>query len=341
MLNMKLGYDKEQVVMLQGANTLDNKVGNFKEELLKIPEVKSVSISDYLPVANTKRNGNTFYNEGKKTIDPGIEGQFWVVDQDYFKTLGMHIVAGKNFTPGIRTDSQSVIINQTMANKLSLKDPVGKKITNGYGVWPVLAVVEDFNFESLRQNVGPLCMVLGSSPSIVSVKLNGSDMKKTLTSISAVWKQFSPQQPIRYTFLDQTFANMYADVQRMGSIFTSFAVLAIIIACLGLFALSAFMAEQRSKEIGIRKVLGASISHITGLMSKDFAKLVFLSILIASPIAWWAMHQWLQDFSYRVPISWWIFVLAGGIAILIALITVSFQSIKAAIADPVDSLRNQ
>jgi len=341
MLNMKLGYDRDQVLMLQGANTLANKIGNFKEDLEKIPEVKSVSVSDYLPVANTKRNGNSMWNEGKKTIDPGVDAQFWVIDQDYFKTLGIHIVAGKNFTSGIKTDSQSIIINQTMASKLNLKDPVGKKITNGYGVWPVLAVVEDFNFETLRTNVGPLCMVLGNSPSILSVKLNGTDMKKTLASIGTLWKQYSPQQPIRYNFLDQRFANMYADVQRMGNIFTSFAVLAIIIACLGLFALSAFMAEQRSKEIGIRKVLGASVTSITKLMSKDFARLVVLSILIASPISWWAMHQWLQDFSYRVPLSWWIFALAGSMAILIALITVSFQSIKAATADPVESLRAQ
>jgi putative ABC transport system permease protein len=166
-------------------------------------------------------------------------------------------------------------------------------------------------------------------------------MKNTLQSIAATWKQFAPDQPIRYTFMDESYASMYADVQRMGHIFTTFAILAIIIACLGLFALSAFMAEQRSKEIGIRKVLGASVSGITTLLSINFIKLVALAILIASPIAWWAMNKWLQGFAYHPPLQWWIFVAAGLAAILIALITVSFQSIKAALMNPVKSLRSE
>ena len=164
-------------------------------------------------------------------------------------------------------------------------------------------------------------------------------MNNVLQAITTTWNSFSPNQRIRYTFLDESFANMYADVQSMGRIFTSFAVLAIIIACLGLFALSAFMAEQRSKEIGIRKVLGASVSGITTLLSIDFIKLVFIAIVIASPIAWWAMTKWLQDFTYHIPVSFWVFILAGVVAILIALITVSFQSIKAALMNPVKSLK--
>ena len=166
-------------------------------------------------------------------------------------------------------------------------------------------------------------------------------MKSALQAITATWKQFAPGQPMRYTFLDESFAAMYADVQRMGDIFTTFAVLAIVIACLGLFALSAFMAEQRSKEIGIRKVLGASVSGITRLLSFDFVKLVILAILIASPIAWWGMYKWQQGFIYHPPIPWWIFIAAGLLAILIALVTVSFQSIKAAVANPMKSLRSE
>jgi putative ABC transport system permease protein len=175
----------------------------------------------------------------------------------------------------------------------------------------------------------------------MTIKFRGGDVPHTIASVSALWKKYSPDQAIRYTFLDQEFANMYADVIRTGSIFTSFAVLAIIIACLGLFALSAFMAEQRSKEIGIRKVLGASVQGITTLLSGDFIKLVLLAILIASPIAWWGMNKWLQDFAYQIDISWWIFAAAGLGAILIALLTVSFQSIKAALANPVKSLRSE
>jgi putative ABC transport system permease protein len=171
--------------------------------------------------------------------------------------------------------------------------------------------------------------------------VGGTDVKNTLANITTVWKKYSPDQPIRYTFLDEQFANMYADVQRTGSIFTSFAVLAVIIACLGLFALSAFMAEQRSKEIGIRKVLGATVTNITGLLSIDFVKLVLIAIVIASPIAWYGMNKWLQDFAYKAPISWWIFALAGFTAIIIALFTVSFQSVKAALMNPVKSLKSE
>src|ERR1700749_1490844 len=193
----------------------------------------------------------------------------------------------------------------------------------------------------MRDKVEPIVLNFGLSPSIVSVKVGGTDMKNTLADITALWQKYSPDQPIRYTFLDEQFANMYQDVQRTGRIFTSFAVLAIIIACLGLFALSAFMAEQRSKEIGIRKVLGASVSGITTLLSMDFVKLVLLAIVIASPIAWWAMTKWLEDFAYQIAISWWMFAAAGLSAILIALITVSFQSVKAALANPVKSLRSE
>jgi putative ABC transport system permease protein len=339
-LNRKVGFDKDQVVVIQGTNTLgDNVVKSFKNELSKIASVKSVSISDYLPIADTKRNGNTFYNEGKTKLESGVGGQFWQIDDTYIKTLGMKLIAGRNFSYAtIATDEKSVIINQTMAQKLNLKDPIGKRITNG-GIFTVIGVVQDFNFESMRSHIDPLALHFGLSPSIVTVKVKTSDMKNVLQSITATWNSFSPNQPIRYTFLDESFANMYVDVQSMGRIFTSFAILAIIIACLGLFALSAFMAEQRSKEIGIRKVLGASVSGITTLLSIDFIKLVFIAIVIASPIAWWAMNKWLQDFIYHIPISFWVFILAGFVAVFIALITVSFQSIKAALMNPVKSLK--
>ncbi len=220
----------------------------------------------------------------------------------------MKLVEGRNFSYDMSDDTagKTVIINQTLAKKLNLKNPVGARITNG-GTFTVIGVVEDFNFNSMHEQIAPLALHFGISPSLMSVKVRGGDMKNTLQSITATWKQFSPDQPIRYTFLDESFANMYADVQRMGHIFTTFAILAIIIACLGLFALSAFMAEQRSKEIGIRKVLGASVSGITTLLSFDFVKLVALAILIASPIAWWGMNKWLQGFAYHAPVQWWIF----------------------------------
>jgi putative ABC transport system permease protein len=342
-LNKKLGFDKDQVLLIEGAHTLGDKgVLSFKQELLKLSQVKSVSVSDYLPVAGTKRNGNTFYNDGKTKEESGVGGQFWIVDDDYIKTMGMKIVAGRNFSWEMLSDSQAVVINQTMAKKLHLKDPIGKLITNGWShPFNVVGVVQDFNFESMRDSTGALCMHLGNSPSIVSVKMNTAEIKNLVPAITAVWKKFAPAQPIRYTFLDESFKNMYADVQRMGSIFTSFAILAIIIACLGLFALSAFMAEQRNKEISIRKVLGASVSGITAMLSKDFVKLVLIAVVIASPIAWWAMNKWLQDFSYRIEISWWMFGVAAILVILIALVTISFQSIRAAIVNPAKGLRSE
>jgi putative ABC transport system permease protein len=343
-LNQKVGFDKDQVVIVQGANTLgDKNVKNFKNELQKLASVKSVSISDYLPIyAGTKRNGNDFFIDGRSKLDAGVNGQFWQIDDTYLKTLGMKLVEGRNFSYDMSDDTagKTVIINQTLAKKLNLKKPIGARITNG-PTFTVIGVVEDFNFDTMHDQIGPLALHFSLSPSLVSIKVGGTDMKQTLQSITAIWKTFAPGEPMRYTFMDESFASMYADVTRMGHIFTTFAILAIIIACLGLFALSAFMAEQRSKEIGIRKVLGASVSGITTLLSFDFVKLVVLAIFIASPIAWWGMNKWLQGFAYHVPVQWWIFATAGIAAILIALITVSFQSVKAALMNPVKSLKSE
>jgi putative ABC transport system permease protein len=173
----------------------------------------------------------------------------------------------------------------------------------------------------------------------MSVKVNAADVKGTLGRIEALWKSFSPHQEFRYAFMDESFSRMYADVQRTGMLFTSFSMLAVIIACLGLFAMSTFMAEQRSKEIGIRKVLGATVSHLTGLLSMNFVKLVLIAFVIASPVAWWGMHKWLQDFAYRTDITGWVFVIAGGMVILIAVATISVQAMRTALANPVKSLR--
>lgn len=342
-LNKKVGFDKDQVVLIQGTNTLGKSIKDFKNDLQKLASVRSASISDYLPLTGAKRNGNTFFNEGRERLDAGVSGQFWQIDDTYLKTMGIKLVEGRNFSYQMAADTQwagSVIINQTLAKKLGLKNPIGKRISNG-STFTIIGVVQDFNFESMHQQVGPLLLHMGISPSIVAVKVNGKDIQNTLNQIKDVWKNYSPNQTIRYTFLDEQFAGMYADVQRMGHIFTTFAVLAIMVACLGLFALSAFMAEQRSKEIGIRKVLGATVSGITTLLSLDFVKLVLIAIVIASPIAWYAMNKWLQNFAYREDIHWWIFVLAGMAAIVIALLTISFQSIKAAVANPVQSLRSE
>lgn len=340
-LNKKLGYDKEQVVMLQGAHVLEEKVATLKQALLEKPDVTSVTVSDYLPIAGTKRNGNGFWKDGKTTEDSPVYGQMWKVDHDYVKTMGMKIVEGRDFSLEMPTDSQAVLINQQMATKLQLADPIGKRITNSRQTWPVIGIIENFHFESLKEEVDPICIAIGFSPNTVSVKVNTDDMTATIASIKTIWDEISPQQPIRYSFLDQSYAQMHADVQRMERIFTSFAILAIIVACLGLFALSAFMAEQRRKEIGIRKVLGASLSNLLQLLTRHFLILVIASFVIAVPIAWYLMRRWLQDYAYPTPIHWTDFLLSGIITLFIALLTVGFQAVRAALGNPVEAIRSE
>jgi putative ABC transport system permease protein len=340
-LNREAGFDKEQVMLIQATNSLGTQVHAFKTELKKLPGVRDASISDYLPVSGSKRNGNTFWKEGKTSEEAGTTGQYWVVDGDYINTMGMKIVEGRNFSFDFPGDSQSVVINQTLAKNLGLTKPIGARITNGWATYNVVGVVQDFNFESVHDPIAGLCMAPGSSTSVVSVKLDAGSVKDAVDAVTALWKNFSPNQPIRYTFLDESFATMYDDVLKTQIIFAGFAILAVIIACLGLFALSAFMSEQRSKEIGIRKVLGATVAHVTSLLSKEFLKLVLIAFVIASPVAWWVMSKWLEDFPYRVDITASMFLFAGAAAVVIALLTVSAHAIKAAVANPVKTLRSE
>jgi putative ABC transport system permease protein len=338
-LDKKIGFDKDQVLMIEGTNTMGNSVLAFKEALLRVPGVKSASISDYLPVDGTRRDDHMYTTENRRQ---SVSGQFWVVDNDYIRTMSMKLIAGRDFSVQMPTDSQGIIINQTFAKQMGLgSNPVGERVNDGGRNWTVLGVVQDFHYESLRDSVRPLGMVLGYSPSIISIKLNSRDMHSQLSAVTGVWQRFAPHQPIRYGFLDQRFARMYEDLEQTGEIFTSFAILAIIISCLGLLGLSAFIAQQRTREIGIRKVLGASVENVVVLLSRDFIKLVLIAMLIATPLSWYGMHSWLQNFAYHVDVEWWVFVVAGAMAVLIALFTVSFQSIRAALVNPVQSLKSE
>ncbi|PHN03568.1 hypothetical protein CRP01_26145 [Flavilitoribacter nigricans DSM 23189 = NBRC 102662] len=337
-LNKKLGFDKEQVVTLQGAGTLGDRTKALKEELLKLPSVENATLSDYLPVVGTKRNGNGFWKEGKTKEESPVYGQMWRVDHDYIETMGMKMVAGRDFSVAMPTDSQAVIINQTLARELGLEDPVGKRITNSGFVSEVIGVVEDFHFENMKNEIEGLCIAITDQPAAISVKLNTSDMGAAIDNLTATWDRFAPNQTIRYEFLDDSFALMYSDVKRMGQIFTSFAILAIIVACLGLFALSAFMAEQRSKEMSIRKVLGASVPNIFRMLTQGFLTLVLIALVIAVPLGWYLMKKWLQDYEYRIEIGWEVFAFAGTIALLIAVLTISYQAIRAATDNPIKAL---
>ena len=340
-LHTKVGFDKDQVVMIQGTNTLRKQQETFKEELLQLSEVESATLSDYLPVAGTNRDQNTFWKEGKKREDIGVSAQIWFVDADYIHTLGMKVVEGRDFDKRLASDSQAVVINQAMVKNLGLKKHLGERITNGNDVFTVVGVVENFNFESMKGAIRPLCLKFANGGSIAAVKVKSRNMTTTLASLTKVWNKFMPHQPFRYSFLDERYARMYEDVSRTGKILTCFATLAIIVACLGLFALSSFMVEQRGKEISIRLVMGATTGSIFQLLTRNFVKLVLIALVIAAPLAWYMTQKWLEDYAYKIDVTWDVFVLAGVVSVIIALSTVSYQSIRAAMANPANRLRSE
>jgi putative ABC transport system permease protein len=293
-----------------------------------------------MPVENTKRDQNQFWRDGKSKEEQGIGAQKWYVDEDYIETLGMHLVAGRTFDPEIKSDTSAIIINQAMAKTFGFTDPIGELIQN-WKTYRIIGVVEDFHFQSMKGKIEPLSFVYGTWGTIITAKVTTENMQETLATIETVWDRFMPHQPMRYKFLDDSYAKMYADVQRAGRVFTCFAILALIVACLGLFALSAFLVDQRGKEISIRMVLGASANNIVTLVTQNFILLIIVSIVLAVPISWYLMERWLEQYTYRIVLTWDIFVLAGVSALAIALLTVSYQSIKVAFANPVDRLRSE
>ena len=278
-----------------------------------------------------------------------VSMQIWNVDENYIPTLGMHIIKGRNFSTDFQTDSTGIIINEAAAKLLGFNDPLNKTLyymndfKNGKDLtaYHIVGIVKDFNFSSLREEVTPLALFFHEQNGSISFRINTTNIPGLIAQVESKWKTMASGQPFNYSFMDDDFNNIYKSEQQTGKIFISFAALAIFIACLGLFGLVTYAAEQRTKEIGIRKVLGASVSTIVGMLSKDFLKLIIIAAFIAFPVAWWAMHSWLQHFAYRISITGWVFVIAGGMALIIALLTVSFQAIKAAIANPVKSLRTE
>jgi putative ABC transport system permease protein len=338
-LTEKLGFDRNQVIQLYGTNMLGDKVQSFRSEIKEIAGVSSASVSDFLPIDGTKRNGNTFNHEGMEKQEAGIPGQAWDVDEEYLQTIGLKLVAGRNFSKDITTDRQCTIINESMAQKLGMKNAVGQKLSRYGTLYQIIGVVKDFNFRTLQQKIEPICLFYNNSPSIISVKTNSADMPKLLTALEAKWKAFAPNLAFRYNFMDESYSRMYADVRRVETIFTSFAILAIFVACLGLYALSAFMVEQRSKEMSIRKVLGASMQNIFQLLTNHFLGLVAISIVIATPLAYYMMQKWLEDFVYKTAIEWWVFAVTVLVAFLITLITISYHAIRATIRNPVIALK--
>lgn len=342
-LHKKLGYDKEQVLVLHGTNTLDNQLPVFKEQLLQLTAVQDATASNYLPVSDAKRDQNEFWKAGKEQEDIGIGAQIWEVDEDYIQTLGINLIKGRNFSPDMAGDSTALIINESMAKKMGFENPIGQRITNGFRpTFTIIGLIEDFHFESMKGRITPLSLSLGrGTPATLAVKVKAEETGSTIKEMTKLWDDFLPNQPMRYTFLDERFANMYREVERTGKIFTGFSILAIIIACLGLFALSAFMVEQRRKEVSVRKILGASVGNLFRLLTRHFLQLILIAFFIAMPLAWYAMKQWLEDYTYRITITWDVFLISGGVILLIALLTISFEALKAAFSNPVKHLRSE
>ena len=332
--NKDLGFNRNQVLIIKNANSIDPKV--LKQQVKQLHGVLNATLTHYLPTSNL--SALNYVSSG--TVK-NIQTQFWQVDADYINTMDMKLVQGRNFNEQFLTDSSSVIINETMARMIDYKGDPLAKITDGKN-YNIIGVVKDFNFTSLRENITPVMLVMNHDwMASLSVRLNTAHLPALMQNIESKWKALQPNLHFEYSFMDDDFNTLYNNEQRMGSIFIVFTSLAIVIACLGLFGLAAYAAEQRNREISIRKVLGASVSSITAMLSKDFVRLVIISIVIATPLAWLIMQKWLQGFAYRQNIQWWIVAVTALGAVCIAFITVSYQSVKAALINPVESLRGE
>jgi len=345
MQNKALGYDKEHVITTGNTAAFGNQYESFRNELLQNSNVNEISRSSRIPSGRLLDAQGVAMPSGD-TIKPlSIDLKYLAVDYHFVPTYNMKLLAGRNFSNAYATDSTSFLINETAARTLGWKTPqdaINRELVYGGTRGRVIGVLQDFYFESLHQHIpSMILLVIPNNFGNISIKLSGSDLPSSLAYVEKTWKKFLPETPYSYTFLDERFEKVYESEQRQKTIFTTFACIAIFIACLGLFGLSAFTISQRVKEIGIRKVLGADVRSIVSLLSKDFLKLVVVAAIIAFPVAWYAMHKWLEDFAYRVGIPWWVFVAAGIIAAVIAFATISFQAIKAARANPVKNLRTE
>jgi putative ABC transport system permease protein len=338
----KLGFDKDQVIVIRNVGALPGRGEAVRTSLAQIPDVKSVAECDGMIGGQNWTNGLRVKGSNNSHLV-----NFLSVGYDFIETLGLELKEGRDFSPEFPADTNdAIILNETAVKQLGVLEPaLGQLI-----VWAedqdttyyakVVGVVKDFHFASLRNEIRPFAFVITPSRTwYFALKMSGENMRETLAQIESTWAGMVPNRPFDYYFLDESIDKLYRSEQNFRTVFSAMTALSLVIACLGLFGLSAFTAEQRTKEIGIRKVLGASVTGIVGLLSRDFVKLVLIANLIAWPVAWFAMNRWLQDFAYRIEMNWWVFALAGVSALLIALLTISSQAIKAALANPVEALR--
>ncbi|MGZ5190243.1 MAG: ABC transporter permease [Flavisolibacter sp.] len=347
MQNKALGFDRNHIINLPSVSALNNKYDAFRTELLSNSNVKNVGRSSRIPTGRLLDAMGTKIFSGDSAIPITADIKFVSADQDFINTYGVKMVAGRSFSRDFSTDTSGFVINEAAARVLNFKtdaDAIGKDLGYGSRKGKIIGVINDFHFESMHQRIVPLILLVprnANSYGNISIKVTGANMPATLSHIEKTWKSFLPETPYQFTFLDENFSRLYEAEERQKTLFTIFSCLAIFIACLGLFGLSAFTISQRIKEIGIRKVLGAEVSSIVKLLSVDFLKLVGIAAVFAFIGAWYAMSKWLEDFAYRIDMPWWVFIVAGIVAAIIAFITISFQAIKAAVANPVKNLRTE
>jgi len=344
--NRSLGFSKDHIVTIDNNAGLNNSYDAFKAALLSNTNIAQVGRSSRIPSGRLLDAAGSQIFTGDSLAPTKADIKYVRVDEDFIPAYQIKMLAGRNFSKAFSTDTSSFLINEASVKALGLQsnqDAIGKRFKYGDRTGQLIGVFQDFNFESLHQRVLPFVLLMPTKANDfgrISVKVSGNT-EVALTHIQNTWEKFLPETPYSYTFLDERFADLYKSEQQQQNIFTIFSCIAIFIACLGLFGLSAFTITQRVKEIGIRKVLGASIGSIVGLISKEFLLLVVVASLIAFPVAWYAMNNWLQDFAYRINIVWWIFLLAGIVALIIAFATISIQAVKAALSNPVKNLRSE
>lgn len=340
--NEDKGFNTSQVITIDLGYGNWGKYDALKNDWLGLAGVEDVTASRSMLGSEAVQTGISF--KDPEGAQQNIAIPVLLTDDNYLAFYDMQLAAGRNFSENAAQNGKEYIINETLAKQIGWEDPVGQPVQLAWAQEPgiVVGVVKDFNFNTLHHKITPLCIwaSFGNNKE-VSVKISAANMAATLGALEHTWKQHIQDRPFGYQFLDEHFAKLYEAETRIGRLMTAAAGLAVVIACLGLFGIAAFMTEQRTKEIGIRKVLGASMSGIVALLSKDFIKLVLIAIVLASPIAWYMMNRWLEAFAYRIDIEWWMFVLAAVLAIIIAFTTVSVQTVRAAMANPVKSLRTE
>lgn len=334
-----LGYQKENLLTFPVEGGIIKNWETFKEQLKRVPSVINVSKAS---ASFMGRNSNTSGLDwpGK---DPETNILFENVGADYglIETMGFELLAGRTHSEEFGADTSRIVINETAASVMGFENPVGEHITLWDEDTEIIGVVKDFHFQTMRSEIAPLFFRLVDYGYLAYVRVASENIQTAISQIEGVYKEFNPNYPFAYEFMDQQYAALYRSEQRIGDLAKYFSIFAIIISCLGLFGLSAFTAEQRSKEIGVRKVLGASVQNLVVLLTKDFTKLVIIAICIAIPASWWLMNQWLSEYAYQSGLDWWIFAMSGITAIVIAWLTVSWQSIKAAVVNPVQSLKSE